>query len=410
MAWSRATYMLALTALFTGSLNTISNKWVSNMSAEGSEVPGSIWGKLNNQNELYHTFDHPFFMAACMFVGESLCMLVHLYQTRLLSARTVTDDCQSAATTTQEVKDGAFWFALPAAMDIGGTGTMYCGLCLSSASVFQMLRGSVVIFTSILSVTWLKRKIHSFQWFAVALVAAGITIVGLSSVLGTSKSGDDGKDATSVLLGDVLIVLAQIMTALQMCTEEKLMAKYHTPTLKAIGMEGLFGLLFTCIALVPMYFIQIDGARFENVPDALAQLGNNPMMIFGLCCNMLSIAMFNNAGISVTRVLSATHRMVLDSVRTVIIWIVSLAIPGWEEINMWTLVMLVGFLMLAVGTGVYNEIIPMRFMFDYPTDHADTTSFIGGATDHGSFIAEHEPVKTRGTQQEPLAGNNNNAC
>eukprot|EP00929_Paragymnodinium_shiwhaense_P109857 TRINITY_DN7641_c0_g2_i1.p1 TRINITY_DN7641_c0_g2~~TRINITY_DN7641_c0_g2_i1.p1 ORF type:complete len:402 (-),score=79.60 TRINITY_DN7641_c0_g2_i1:696-1901(-) len=396
VAWTRQTYMLALTALVTGSFNTISNKWVTNLSAEGSEAPGTIWGKLNNQNDLNHTFDHPFFLAACMFVGESLCMLVHLYQTRApKNARTVTEN----STATQEVKHGAFWFALPAAMDIGGTGAMYCGLCLSSASVFQMLRGSVVIFTSILSVTWLRRKIHCFQWFAVVLVAVGITVVGLSSL----SSPQDGKDATSVLLGDVLIVLAQIMTALQMCTEEKLMEKYHTPTLKAVGMEGLFGVLFTAIALVPMYFLKIDGARFESVPDALQQLANNPVIIFGLIINMLSIAMFNNAGISVTRVLSATHRMVLDSMRTVIIWAVSLAIPGWEDINMWTLVKLAGFLLLAFGTGVYNEIIPLRFLFKYPSEHADTVSFVGGATDHGSFIAEHEPVKGRGTAQEPLA-------
>jgi len=44
----------------------------------------------------------------------------------------------------------------------------------------------------------------------------------------------------------------------------------------------------------------------------------------------LSIAFFNFAGISVTKELSATTRMVLDSVRTLVIWIVTLSL-GWQN-------------------------------------------------------------------------------
>ena len=46
--------------------------------------------------------------------------------------------------------------------------------------------------------------------------------------------------------------------------------------------------------------------------------------------NILSIAFFNFAGISVTRELSATTRMVLDSVRTLVIWAVTLAL-SWQD-------------------------------------------------------------------------------
>lgn len=43
---------------------------------------------------------------------------------------------------------------------------------------------------------------------------------------------------------------------------------------------------------------------------------------------IVSIAFFNFAGISVTKEISATTRMVLDSVRTIIIWIFSIICFG----------------------------------------------------------------------------------
>lgn len=45
-----------------------------------------------------------------------------------------------------------------------------------------------------------------------------------------------------------------------------------------------------------------------------------------------SIAFFNYAGISVTKEMSATTRMILDSIRTFVIWAFSLAV-GWQTFH-----------------------------------------------------------------------------
>lgn len=47
---------------------------------------------------------------------------------------------------------------------------------------------------------------------------------------------------------------------------------------------------------------------------------------------ILSIALFNFCGISVTKEMSATTRMVLDSVRTLVIWVFSISI-GWQQFH-----------------------------------------------------------------------------
>ena len=68
--------------------------------------------------------------------------------------------------------------------------------------------------------------------------------------------------------------------------------------------------------------------------------------------NILSIAFFNFAGISVTKELSSTTRMVLDSGRTLIIWVASLALQ-WQHFYP---LQILGFALLVIGMGVYNGV------------------------------------------------------
>merc|ERR1739845_246202 len=87
------------------------------------------------------------------------------------------------------------------------------------------------------------------------------------------------------------------------------------------------------------------------------------IIIVAMSGNMCSIAFFNFFGISVTKSLSAAHRMVLDSVRTVVVWVVSLAL-GWEQFHA---LQIVGFVIMSLGTAMYNEIITVPAVFNYPS-------------------------------------------
>jgi drug/metabolite transporter (DMT)-like permease len=89
-----------------------------------------------------------------------------------------------------------------------GTCTMYAGLTMTHASVFQMLRGSVVVFTGVLSIAFLGRRLAAHHWAGMALVTAGAFLVGLSSVLGRPDSG--GMQPSNPFLGNILVVLAQV--------------------------------------------------------------------------------------------------------------------------------------------------------------------------------------------------------
>merc|ERR1711934_603441 len=112
--------------------------------------------------------------------------------------------------------------------------------------------------------------------------------------------------------------------------------------------------------LIPFYFIPV-GDKFGNNPrhvledayDGLYQLAHNWRLGMAFSGTVFSIAFFNFAGISVTKELSATTRMVLDSVRTLVIWAVSMLI-GWQDFYY---LQLIGFCILLAGMMLYNDII-----------------------------------------------------
>lgn len=110
------------------------------------------------------------------------------------------------------------------------------------------------------------------------------------------------------------------------------------------------------LLLIPMYYIPAGSfsgnphGTLEDVLDAFCQVGRQPLIALALLGNISSIAFFNFAGISVTKELSATTRMVLDSLRTIVIWALSLAL-GWEAFHP---LQILGFLILLTGTALYN--------------------------------------------------------
>jgi len=246
-----------------------------------------------------------------------------------------------------------------------GTGLMYAGLCLSYASVFQMLRASSIIFTAVLSTVFLGRKIYLFQWFAVFLVVLGVLIVGAVSMM--NEDASDSKSASSVFVGNTLIVAAQLVSSIQFCVEERIFGIYHTPALKAVGLEGSFGVVILGVCLIPMSYICIDGYPIENVSDGLVQMRENWVIVIAMLGNMCSIAVYNFFGVSVTKSMSASHRMVVDSLRTVLVWACSLAL-GWEKILP---AQILGFVFLSLGTAMYNEIIVLPRWFHYPAEAKD---------------------------------------
>lgn len=160
---------------------------------------------------------------------------------------------------------------------------------MTSASSFQMLRGAVIIFTGLLSVAFLGRRLAPNQWIGIFITILGLVIVGLADFISGNKDsshklsdvitgkmfcflwglflnswqGSDlficlfdmiGSQSVSVkkkkphsfafvfvfclTAGDLLIIMAQIIVSVQMVLEEKFVYTHDVHPLRAVGTEG----------------------------------------------------------------------------------------------------------------------------------------------------------------------------
>ncbi|ENN71855.1 hypothetical protein YQE_11472, partial [Dendroctonus ponderosae] len=343
MAWTRFQVFLALLMVFTGSINTISTKWADTIKSVGRD------GELKN-------FDHPFFQASTMFLGELMCLV--LFKTLYIIYSRRADGTEDVSELTKGNRNfNPLILYIPAICDMTATSIMYIGLNLTFASSFQMFRGSVIVFVGLLSVAFLNRNLERREWSGIGFVIIGLAVVGVADFV--SQNGEQQHNKNDVITGDMLIVIAQIIQAVQMVVEEKFVRGENIPSLQAVGWEGLFGFVTLALLQIPFYFIhavppltQRSGDRLEDAIDALVQMGNSIPLFFAILGTIISIAFFNFAGISVTKEMSATTRMVLDSVRTIVIWVFSLAFFG--QAFHW--LQLFGFVLLITGMCLYNGI------------------------------------------------------
>lgn len=327
-------------------------------------------------------FNHPFLQSCGMFLGEFTCLIAFQIVYRYYSAKVrrsnpidLPTDGPAGVLAMEKSRQlelveqqlptafkgnrnyNPLIFVLPAVCDLIATSTMYVGLNMTYASSFQMLRGALIIFTGLLSVAFLHRKLKNYEIMGIFFVIIGLIIVGLSD-LNSNSGTSHGRNA--MITGDLLIVTAQIITAVQMVVEERFVSGKNVSALEAVGWEGFFGFVIMSLLLIPFYFINVGNQIFKNpngsledAIDGFYQISNNWQVATGFCGTILSISFFNFAGISVTKEISATTRTVLDSVRTFVVWLFGLAVqwqdPSWLQF--------LGFVVLMFGMFVFNDVL-----------------------------------------------------
>lgn len=94
-----------------------------------------------------------------------------------------------------------------------------------------------------LSVGFLDRVLKKVEWIGILLTIIGLIIVGAADML---SNDDSSQPRNNIITGDLLILIAQIIIAVQMVIEEKFVSGQDIPPLQAVGWEGkifFFGIL-----------------------------------------------------------------------------------------------------------------------------------------------------------------------
>lgn len=140
-----------------------------------------------------------------------------------------------------------------------------------------------------------------------------------------------------------------------------------------VGGEGLWGLLYFSVVMPILNFLPCnfkEGCVFrhskgfwECTDVFILQLAADAWLTVAVVLGIISIALFNLFGVSVTKYVSAVTRTVIDAVRTVLIWGIGLIVTkmtdrNWENTSIYAnLLELFGFVLLVTGNLVYKGIV-----------------------------------------------------
>ena len=374
---------LAGIMLSTGSLNTISKKVM--YQTYGVNVDGEL--------ELYQK---PWLCTLVMFCGESMCMLFfYLFALYFkctknkqndsktpMSISEVSDKPQESKIefvtreeTERDPTGGLRWkfpfiVLLFSSCDLLSTTLTGIGLVYCNASIVQMLRGFVIVFTMLFAWAFLKRKPKLTQVTGVLFAIFGLFMVGGSAVATDATSGSsDTHSIEDTLLGIGLVLCAQLFSAVQFVFEEKLL-KQNTgktapiPSLFLVGSEGLAGVFLSLAVALPVvnYIPGSDHGSYENFKNSTYMLFHNTQIGVLQFLYFISIAFFNWSSFVYSKTLSATARTLVDALRTIIVWITMATIfplthqEYGEGVSLWSILQGVGFIFMMLGTMTHNNI------------------------------------------------------
>lgn len=201
-----------------------------------------------------------------------------------------------------------------------------------------------------------------------ATAMVGLLLVGLSSILRKNHTVSQWH----TILGVILIIGSQVVSATQMVVEETFLKKRNIHPLHVVGMEGFYGIVLMVTLILPVvYFIPGNQHHnsYENSIDALIMIKNNPKLAVFCVLYLSSIAFYNFFGLSITKTLTAVHRTLLDACRTIIVWVASLFIYyavdetfGEQWSHSYGVIQVDGFLLLLIGTVMYNQLIDVSWL------------------------------------------------
>jgi len=309
-----------------------------------------------------------------MFLAEACGLLAFLLQ-RSLGGRAAPDAGREEAKG-EEGRRFSPWVALkaclvPAVLDMSASGVQSMGFVYVSASVYQMLRGCNIVFTAVLSVLALNRRLTRSQVLGICLAVPALAAVGAAGIIaGDADAGASGLGAAA--LGVSLIIFAQLFQGCQVVWEEKMMAgTADVPPLLMMGTEGCIGTVVMLVVAFPLlaYLPGSDASgSVEFLPDTLAMLGNSPALCALVAVYVVCIFGMNCCGFHCTKHLSAlTSALVETGLRTMFLWAVDLYIyyavsdgyygEPWEG-NV-SLMQAAGFAVFLVGSLLYGEILQL---------------------------------------------------
>lgn len=313
-----------------------------------------------NSHGDYAPFTKPWFQVLGMFAGMSACILLDLPKPKSSAAERAPLLHEDAAESADQQNQGIPWIInYPSLFDLFATACGTTGLLYTTVSVYQMLRGAQLVFTALLSIIFLNRRLTRLNYAGISLCMFGIVFVGLANVWGE----DGAKSKKDTFFGIMVILAGQVLQASQVVLEEHLLQNLSMSSVRVVAWEGVFGSAHCLLWVFPIIFMLpgMDGGHLEDPYDAFYMLFHSWAIVAVIIADMLLMLAYNVCGMEVTNNLSAVSRVIIETLRTLFVWLCDLIlfylISGGRLGEPWTpysFLQAFGFCLTVAGTVCYN--------------------------------------------------------
>ena len=158
----------------------------------------------------------------------------------------------------------------------------------------------------------------------------------------------------------------------------------------------MYGFALTLFIAMPLF----DLLGFENDFDAFIFVAAEPSILMPMALQFLASAGYNATGQTVTKLLSANHRTILEGLRAFAVWGFALlqhvvaGAPWGEPWCGWaSLLQLLGFLIQLAGSLIFYSVIRFSWLPDGPpappeSDPATSVSEAYASSEHARLLPE----------------------
>lgn len=341
-------------------------------------VTGSIGGVLINvlyniQVKGFHNimkpFQRPWFQVWVMFISMSLL----IFFTPFIRTR----KCLPYKIGQKQTGWGLFRFTgLTALLDLLCTTLQFVAYIFLKPSIWQMLKGSILIFTALFSHFYRKKHLNKNQWVGVIVTIIGMILVGLSSILSDEKQSQNLNNVPNSfeILAVVLIFIAQALQAFKVILEEELLHDEDALPCEVVSYEGLWGVFFLSFILIPIANIIPENKTFllyENSIESFYMAFNSKSVLLFEFLYILLIAAYNQTGMLITQFSNAIIRNIWEVLKSLGVWIVSIffyyaldKFDAGEGLHLISLLQLFGFIVCIFGLLIYTGKIKFPCLSD----------------------------------------------
>ncbi|KAH3762432.1 solute carrier family 35 member F6 [Pelomyxa schiedti] len=364
--------------------------------------------QVKGDDDLLHRFEKPWFQTDVMFLSLCIGFILSYAASNLgqrFNSRAKRKHMHYAPTTQQAVQLQSSWmrdsrrlevfgvgnqtpemksmwkklllYLIPSMCDLVSTILCFYALLWISASLWQMLKCSMLVIGALFSKFFLKTPMLVFRWIGVAFVVLGLIVICCSSLI---LSCESNVSLAEEGIGVAFVIIAQCIQAAQLViTPAHTLELLTSNPLLIFALEGLYGFVACTFLLVIIYFIPEPYG--EDTIETFHMLADNPTLIVTIFVYALCVFFYYFAGVFVVTLTSSRVRVVLDTLIAGVVWLGDLLIhyvlvpqspefgERWTE---WSFLQLCGFTLLVLGIFVYQGMIQISGL-DYP-EHTDTQS------------------------------------